>query len=162
MRFKRRKLVEEIFGQLGVGCGGVVVGVLDDAFADGQGQVEAAKGGVALLKPGDDAQGVEVVVEAEPGAAQAVVKSFFSGVAERRVADIVGQRQGFGQFRIQPQSAGQSAGDLGYFKRMRKAAAEVVGGGSAGRRAKTWVFPARRRKARACRMRAASRAKGVR
>ncbi len=33
-------------------------------------------------------------------------------------------------------------------------------GGSSGRRAKTWVLPARRRKARAWRMRAASRAKG--
>jgi hypothetical protein len=64
--FEGRELVEEVFGQFGVVGGGVVAGVLDDAFADGEGEVEAAKGGVALLEPGDDAQGVEVVVEARP------------------------------------------------------------------------------------------------
>ncbi len=42
--FERRKLVEEILGQLGMVGGGVVARVLDDAFAHGQGQVEAAKG----------------------------------------------------------------------------------------------------------------------
>jgi len=49
----------------GVAGGRVVAGVLDDALADGECQVEAAKCSVALLEPGDDAQGMEVVVEAE-------------------------------------------------------------------------------------------------
>ena len=78
------------------------------------------------------------------------------------MADVVGQRQGLGQFRIEAQVCGEGAGDLRDFKRVGEAAAEVVGGSVSGRRAKTWVLPARRRKARACRMRAASRAKGVR
>jgi len=37
--------------------------MLDDAFADFESQVESAKGGVALFEVGDDAQGVQVVVE---------------------------------------------------------------------------------------------------
>ncbi len=89
------------------------MGVLDDAFADGQRQVETAKGGVALLKPGDDAQGVKVVVEGEASAAQAVVEGLFSGVAERRMADVVGQRQRLSQFRVQPQSARPECGRSG-------------------------------------------------
>ena len=43
----------------------IVAGVLDDAFAHGEGQIQAAKCGIALFKPGDDAQRVQVVVKAE-------------------------------------------------------------------------------------------------
>ncbi len=65
LSFEGRKLVKEIFRQLGVRGRGIITGVLDDAFAHGQREVEAAKAGVALLKPGDDAQGMQVVVEAK-------------------------------------------------------------------------------------------------
>jgi hypothetical protein len=70
-----------------------------------------------------------------PCAAKAVVESLFAGVAEGRMADIVGQRKSLGEFRIQSQGRGESAGDLGYFERVGEAAAEVVGwrfGGQAG------------------------------
>ena len=46
------------------GCA-VVAGVFDDAFADAEGEVEATVGGVTLLEVLDDAEGVDVVVEAE-------------------------------------------------------------------------------------------------
>ncbi len=79
------------------------------------------------------------------------------------MADVVRQRQRLSQFRIQAEGRGQGARDLRDFKRVGQAAAEVVRRATQpGRRVKTWVLPARRRKARACRMRAASRAKGVR
>ncbi len=132
LRFKGRELVEEVFGQLGVRGGGVVVGVLDDAFPDSQGQVEAAKSGVALLKPGDDAQGVQVVIEAEAEGANAVVQGFFAGVTEGRVAYVVGQGQGFSEFGIEAESAGEGAGDLGDLQGVGEAAAEMVRRGIAG------------------------------
>jgi len=50
--------------------------VLDDAFADGKGEIEAAKGWVALLEPGYDAQRVEVVVEAEAMSLERGVEGF--------------------------------------------------------------------------------------
>ena len=88
------KLVEEVFGQFGMGGGGVVARVLDDAFADGEGEVESAKGRVALFKPGDDAQGVEVVVEAEAVGLERGVESFFAGVAEGRDGRCRGRGRG--------------------------------------------------------------------
>ena len=66
------------------------------------------------------------MVEAQPKAAQAMVQSLFAGVAKGRVADVVDQRQCLGQLRIQPQGAGERAGDLSHFQRMGEAAAEVV------------------------------------
>ena len=61
--FERRTLVEQIFGEFRMFLRAVVVRVLDDAFADFEGQVQAAEGGVALFEIFDDAQGVQVVVE---------------------------------------------------------------------------------------------------
>ena len=71
--FKGRELVEEVLGQLRVGGGGVIAGVLDDALPYAKGEVEAAKGGVPLLEPRNDAQGVEVVVEAQAVGMEGVV-----------------------------------------------------------------------------------------
>jgi len=127
--FKGRELAEEVFGEFGVGGGGVVAGVLDDAFADGEGEIEAAKGGVSLLKPGDDAEGVEVVVEGEVIGVEAVVEGLLAGVAEGRVADVMGQGKGFSQLDVEAEDGGESARDLGDFKRVGETAAEVVGGG---------------------------------
>jgi hypothetical protein len=61
--FEGRALVEQIFGQFGMVFGGVIVRVFDDAFADFEGEIQAAEGGVALFEIFDDAQGVQVVVE---------------------------------------------------------------------------------------------------
>ena len=98
-----------------------------------------------------------------PWLGQGAVEGLFAGVAEGRMADVVDQREGFGELHVQPQGCGQRARDLRHFQGVRQAAAEVVAGrGSPGRRVKTWVLPARRRKARAWRMRAPSRAKGER
>ena len=161
--FEGRELVEEVLGQLRVRGGGVVAGVLDDALAHAQGQVQPAKAGIALLEPGDDAQGVQIVVEAQAKAAQALVESLFAGVAEGRMADVVRQRQRLGQFLVQPQRARPRCGQSGSPPGCGSGGCES---GLTGNRrpggAKTCVLPARRRKARACRMRAASRAKGVR
>ena len=81
--------------------------MLDDAFAHAEGEVQAAKGRIALLKPGDDAQRMQVVVEAQAVGAQGAVEGFFARVAKRRMADVMRQRQSFCQLRIQPESVRQ-------------------------------------------------------
>ena len=94
--FERRTLIEQVLGQLRMLRCVVIARVLDDAFADFEREVQAAKGGVALLEIFDDAQGVQVVVEEEAMIAHGGVERFFAGVAEGRMAEVVHQRQRFG------------------------------------------------------------------
>jgi hypothetical protein len=133
--------------------GAVVAGVLDDAFADAEGEVEAAVGGVALLEVLDDAQGVEVVVEAQAVALEALVEGALAGVAEGRMADVVDQGEGLGEVFVEAEGAATQraicATSMVWVRRLRK--------WSEARLVKTWVLPARRRKARACTMRSRSR-----
>ena len=124
--FERRLLIEEILGQLGKPVGWVVAGVLDDAFANAEGEVEAAEPGVAFFEGGDDAQGVQVVIEAEAVGAQGFVEGCFPGVAKGRMADVVDQGQRLSQGDVEPQSGGYGAGDLGDFEGVGETAAGVI------------------------------------
>jgi hypothetical protein len=102
--------------------------VLDDAFADAEGEVEAAVGGVALLEVFADAQSVEVVVEAEAVLLQALVEGALAGMAEGRVADVVDEGEGLGEVFVQSEGGCDVAGDLYDFDGVSEAAAEVVTG----------------------------------
>ncbi len=102
--------------------------MLDDAFAHGEREVQAAVRGVALLEVLDDAQGVEVVVEAEAVTLQAAVEGALAGVAEGRVADVVDEGEGFGEIFVEVQGGGDGAGDLRDLDGVGEARAEVVGG----------------------------------
>ena len=70
-------------------------------------------------------QGLRVVVEAAMDA-QARVERPLAGMAERRVAEVVGERQRLGQILIEPQLAGERAGDLGYFQGVGQAGAVMI------------------------------------
>ena len=48
----------------GKSCGAIIARMLHDAFANFKGQIEAGKIHIALLEMLDDAQGVEIVIEA--------------------------------------------------------------------------------------------------
>ena len=126
--FERRSLIEEIGREFRVpGCG-VVTRVLDDAFADTEREVEAAMRGVALLEVLDDAQSVDVVVEAQSMTLQGAIESAFAGVAEGRMADVVDQRERFSEVFVERERAGDVTGDLHDFDRMCQARAEVIRG----------------------------------
>jgi len=47
-------------------------------------------------------------------------------MAERRVAEVMGQSDGLGQLRVQPQSTRDGARDLGHFDRMGQAGAKEI------------------------------------
>ena len=123
-----RTKIEEIRGEFGMSGARVIARVLDDAFTHREGEVEAAPGGIALFKPGDDAECVQVVVEAEAMVAQGGIERLFAGMAKGRMTDVVGQGEGLGEFAIQAQSAARVRGNLGHFKRVGEPAAKVVAG----------------------------------
>ena len=79
----------------------VVARMLDDALADSESQVKSTEGSVSLLKPGHDAQRVQIVIEPETVGAQGVIQRFFAGVTEGRMADVVHQRERFRQIGVQ-------------------------------------------------------------
>ena len=99
--------------------------MLDQAFQRLPGQIEAVEIGVAALQLGDDAQRLRVVVEAAE-AAEACVERALAGMAERRMAEIVRQRQRLGEVLVEPERAGERAGDLRDFQRMGQPGAVVV------------------------------------
>ena len=105
----------------------VIVRMLDDAFAHFEGQIQSAKGGVAQLEVFDDAQRVQVVIEEEAVRAHGGVERFLSGVAERRMADVVHQGERLDQVDIQAELRRDGAGDLRDLNGVGQAIAEVVG-----------------------------------
>ena len=125
--FQGRPLLQQVVGQLWEFFGGVVTRVLDDALAHLKGQVQAAKGRVALLEILYDAQGVQIVVEPQAMLAHGRVESFLPRVSKGRVADVMHQGEGFDQIDIQVKGGGYGAGNLGDLNRMRQPIAEVVG-----------------------------------
>ena len=102
------------------------MGVLHDAFAHAKSQIQTAKRGIAFLEPGHNAQGVKVVVEAQPVRPKSLIQRLFPGMAKGRMPNVVSQRQCFGKFPIQPQTFGQRAGYLRHFQRVGQPAAKVI------------------------------------
>ena len=78
-----------------------------------------------VLEDVDDAQALLVVVEA---AGNQVVEDALAGVAERRVAEVVAERDRFGQLLVQPQHLGDAARDLRHLERVRQPRPIVIAG----------------------------------
>ena len=78
-----------------------------------------------MLQRRDHAQALGVVVETAM-IPQASVERALPGMAERRMAEIVRQRQGLGEVLVEPELARDGAGDLRHFQRMGQPGAVVV------------------------------------
>ena len=100
--------------------------VLNDSFAHLEGEIQAGKSRVALLEVLNDSEGVQVVVEAVAEALHLPVQFFFTGVRERGMADVVCERESFGQILVQAERGRDRASDLGDFDRVREAVAKVI------------------------------------
>ena len=85
--------------------------VLDQALKGFPGEIEAVELGVAALQPGDDAQRLGVVVETAP-AGHLRAQGILARVPERRVSEIVDQRDALGQILVAIERTGERAGDL--------------------------------------------------
>jgi len=112
LRFEGRAQVEKVFGEFGKFGGSVVAGMLDDAFADLEGEIEARKGKIAMLEVFDDAEGMEVVIEAAAVRAHEFIKFAFAGVTEGWMANVMDQGQGFDEIGVQAKGSSDRAGDL--------------------------------------------------
>src|SRR4029077_8356583 len=126
LSFQRRALVQKILRQFRMLLRIVIVRMLDDSFAHFERQVQAAKRGVALLKVFHNAQRMKVVVEEKSMLVHRGVESFFSGMSERRMADVMYQRESFGKVSVEPECSGNGARNLGHFEGMCQTIAEVV------------------------------------
>ena len=78
-----------------------------------------------MLERGHQPQGLRVMVEAAVDA-QAGIERPLAGMAEWRVAKVVGERQRFRQILVEPQLASERAGDLGHFQSVGQAGAVVI------------------------------------
>jgi len=67
------------------------------------------------------------VIEALAEFAEAQVELLFSGVAEGRMADVVDERERFGEIGVEAESGGDGAGDLRDFEGVSEAVAKMVG-----------------------------------
>ena len=88
-------------------------------------EIEAGEFGVAGFEQFADAQRLRVVVESAV-IAEAFVEHVFARVAEGRVAKVVGDSERFDEIFVEPQGAGDGAGDRRDFQRVREPRAMVV------------------------------------
>ena len=98
--------------------------MLDDALAHLEAQIESAKIRIANLDPVHRAQALRVVIEAAVRPHQ-IVEHVLAGVAERRMPEVVRERDRFGEFLVEAERA-RGAGDLRGLQRVREPRAVVV------------------------------------
>jgi hypothetical protein len=99
--------------------------VLEDALAGLEGQVEPGELRVALLELVHHPQRLQVVLEAAE-LAHALVERVLAGVAEGRMAEVVGEADGLGERLVQSQRAGHAARNLRDLERVRQPRAVQV------------------------------------
>src|SRR5258706_12549354 len=90
--------------------------VLDYTLERFPGQVKPVKFGIAMFQRRDDAQALRVVVEPAMRF-EASIQRPLAGVAERRMAEVVGQGQRFREVLVKTELPGQGAGELRHFER---------------------------------------------
>src|SRR5882757_1226306 len=101
--------------------------MLDDAFANFKRKIQAGKIQITMFKLFDDAQSVQIVIEAAAVRAHQFVKLAFAGMAEGRVADVMHKGEGFSKLGVQPERSGNGAGNLRNLQGVRQPIAKVVG-----------------------------------
>jgi hypothetical protein len=100
--------------------------MLNNSFANAKGKVESAMSYITLFEMLHNPQSVQIMIETQTMTAQALIQGALSCMTERRMADIVNQRQGFGKILIQTQRNSSGAGNLSNFDRMSQATAKVI------------------------------------
>ena len=99
--------------------------VFENALARFEAEIQAVERAVVLFEFIDDREALQVVLEAAV-IAHAFVQRILSGMAERRMAEIVRQRNGFDQVFVDAQIARHRARDLRDFETVRQTRAKQV------------------------------------
>lgn len=104
---------------------GFKIGMLDNPFANLEGQVKTAKMRVADLDPVDRAQALRVMVETSVPL-HSLMQNMLAGVAEWRMAQVVRQRNGLRQILVESQRARDRARNLGNLHRVSQTGTVIV------------------------------------
>ena len=99
--------------------------MLDQPLEGFPSEIEAIVIRIATLEPGDDPQSLGVVVETAE-CRHARFQHILAGMAEGRMAEVVRQGQRLRQILIEPEGAGERAGDLADLDGMGQAGAEMI------------------------------------
>src|SRR6202142_3837895 len=126
LSFQGRTTIEQIFGEFRELVSRVIVGVLDDPFANFKGQVEPAEGGVAQLEVLHDTQRMQVVIKKVAVLTHGGIERFFPGMAEGWIADVVIPRKGLDPIDVQAELSCDGSSDLRDLDGVSQAIAEVV------------------------------------
>ena len=81
---------------------------------------------ISLFKVLDDSQGMEVVIEPQPISLQATIQRTLPCVSERRMPNIMHQRQCLGKIDIEAERRTHLPRDLGNLNRVRQPTAEMI------------------------------------
>src|SRR4051812_33200736 len=100
------------------------LGVTGDPIAHLPGQIQAGAIGLEYV---DDAEALLVMIEA---AGNEIVEDALACVSERRMSEVVPERDRLRQFLVEAQHLGDAAGDLRNFERVSQARAVVIAGWS--------------------------------
>ena len=118
LRFETRLLaIDESFPDVPEQDRVVVRAVFENAFAAFESQIQAVEFGVMLFELVDHAQRLQIMFEAAE-VAHALVQGILPGVSERRMAKIMGETDGLGQFLVELQRARSGSGYLRDLERM--------------------------------------------
>ncbi len=101
--------------------------MLNDAFAHFKSEVKSGELEIPMFELLDDAQRVKVVIECGAICLHQLVQLAFTGMTERRMANVVNQSESLGKFGIEAESGGYGSRDLRDFERVREAIAEMIG-----------------------------------
>ncbi len=99
--------------------------MLGETFERFPAQVEAVEIRVGIFQPGDDAQRMGIVVE-PAGVGERGRQRILAGMAERRMAEVVGEAQSLGQIFVEAERAGHRPADLRDFEAVGQAHPEMV------------------------------------
>jgi hypothetical protein len=99
--------------------------VLRQPFQHFKGEVKPVKARIAAFKLGDHPQALGVVIEAAI-CGERPIEGALTGMAERRMAQIVGERQRLGQILVESERPRDRSGYLRNLKAMRQASAEMI------------------------------------
>lgn len=101
--------------------------MLDDPFADLEGQVQSREARVPLLELLDDAQSVNIVIKALAKARHLPVQLLLASMREGGMPDVVRQRQCFRQILVQLQDSCGGARNLRHLNCVSQPVPKVIG-----------------------------------
>ena len=99
--------------------------MLQYALARLEGQIQAVERGITLLEKVDNAEALQIVLEAAM-TPHASMKRVLPGMAEWRMAEIMGERDRLGEVLIEAQSARDRARNLRDLETVRETGTEMI------------------------------------